>query len=63
MKNTVVNLGLMVQILHDDDVVLSIDEIVSFLDSQLQGVSGWEGLIKPENIIQTETFDIEVQDS
>lgn len=56
MKNTIVDLGITIQILHDDDIVLSDDNIVTFLNEQLKGVEGWENLIQKDNILSKETI-------
>jgi hypothetical protein len=63
MKNTVVNLQFDIQIIHNDDVVLTKEDIAIFIDTQLQGVDGWEGLITADNIVSTETFDVEVEET
>lgn len=63
MKNTVVNLQFNIQIIHNDDVVLTKEDIAIFIDTQLQGVDGWEGLITEDNIVSTETFDIEIEEN
>lgn len=62
MKNTIVDLQIMIQILHDDDVVLSDEDITSFLNEQLKGVEGWENLIQKENIINKETITLKKED-
>lgn len=56
MKNTIVDLQLMIQILHEDDVILSDEDIVSFLNEQLTGIEGWENLIQKENILNKQTI-------